>query len=154
MLGPRGLPTTGPAGTGRKLVRLRGPVLGGAMSGTEVPLAEATVRVAEAGWAAGLDRLLRKELLAAMDEGNDAPMRFWMAPVDLSSQVVTEEAVGKFDWHVLELRGPYASEAMQTLPHWLEPVWRQDGSYAGDFAIADQGAQPPRSGPRSPRPRS
>jgi hypothetical protein len=94
---------------------------------------------------------LRKELLAAMSEGNDAKMRFRMAPVDLSLQVgVTKEAEGKVGWHVLGLGGSYASVTTQTLALRLEPVWRQqDGSYTADFTIADQSATSPQFGPRA-----
>jgi hypothetical protein len=94
---------------------------------------------------------LRKELLAAMNEGNDAEMRFRMAPVDLSLQVgVTKEAGGKVGWHVLGVGGSYASVTTQTLALRLEPVWRQhDGSYTADFEIADQSTVPARFGPRA-----
>jgi hypothetical protein len=91
---------------------------------------------------------LRKELLAALDEGKDAPMRFRLAPVELSLQVaVTKEADGKIGWKVLGLGGSYTSATTQTLALRLEPVWRQgDDSYTTDFAIADQSKQAPRFG--------
>jgi hypothetical protein len=94
---------------------------------------------------------LRKELLAAMSEGEGAEMRFRMAPVDLSLQVgVTKEAEGKIGWQVLGIGGSYATAATQTLRLRLEPVWRQhDGSYTADFMIADQAATSPRFGPRA-----
>jgi Trypsin-co-occurring domain 2 len=109
-------------------------------------MADATVGLADAIAA------LRQELLAAMDEGADAVMRFRMAPVDLSLQVaVTKEAGGKVGWHVLGLGGSYASVVTQTLALRLEPVWRQhDGSYTADFTIADQGGESPHFGPRAP----
>lgn len=95
---------------------------------------------------------LRKELLAAMDEGADAAMRFRLAPVELSMQVaVTKDAGGKIGWHVLGLGASYSSATTQALALRLEPVWRKaDGSYTTDFMIADQGAKSPRIGPRTP----
>lgn len=86
-----------------------------------------------------------------MSEGSDAEMRFRMAPVDLSLQVgVTKEAGGKIGWHVLGIGGSYGSSTTQTLALRLEPVWRQhDGSYTGDFTIADQSATPARFGPQA-----
>ena len=108
-------------------------------------MANVTVGLAEAIAA------LREELLAAMDEGQDAPMRFRLAPVELSLQVaVTKEAGGKIGWHVLGLGGSFSSAVTQTLGLHLEPVWRQDnGSYTGDFSIADQHPQSPHFGPRT-----
>jgi Trypsin-co-occurring domain 2 len=99
---------------------------------------------------------LRKELLAAMDEGRDAPMRFRLSPVELSLQVaVTKEAQGKIGWQVLGLGGSYSSGTTQTLVLRLEPLWRQDsGSYTGDFAIADQGTRTGHVGPLPPEGRS
>jgi hypothetical protein len=93
---------------------------------------------------------LRRELLAAMDVGKDAPMRFRLAPVELSLQVaVTKEAGGKIGWNVLGLGGSYTSATTQTLALRLEPVWQQDdGSYTSDFTIADRTVQSPRIGPR------
>jgi hypothetical protein len=93
---------------------------------------------------------LREELLAAMDEGQGAPMRFRLEPVELSLQVaVTKEAGGKIGWNVLGLGGSYTSAATQTLVLRLEPTWRQDdGSYTTDFTIADQSRQSPHIGPR------
>ena len=93
---------------------------------------------------------LRKELLTAMDEGSDAPMRFRLDPVELSLQIgVTKEADGKIGWKVLGLGGSYSSAVAQTLALRLEPVWRQDdGSYTSDFTIANQTTRPPRFGPR------
>lgn len=94
---------------------------------------------------------LRRELLAAMSEGEEAAMRFRLAPVELSMQVaVTKEANGKIGWHVLGLGSSYSSGTTQTLKLRLEPVWRQDdGSYT-DFTIADQAAEAPSFGPRQP----
>ena len=85
-----------------------------------------------------------------MDEGRDAPMRFRLEPVELSLQVgVTKEAEGKIGWKVLGLGGSYSSAVTQTLALRLEPVWRQhDGSYTGDFMIADQRTRSPRFGPK------
>ena len=110
-------------------------------------MADTTVGLADAIAA------LRKELLTAMDEGKDAPMRFRLTPVELSLQVaVTKEAEGKIGWHVLGLGGSYSSATTQTLVLRLEPVWRQeDGSYSSDFTIADQGAESPHFGPRETR---
>ena len=129
-------PPAGPARADRKCVRFRDLVLGVAVAGYGVVMADATVGLADAIAA------LRKELLIAMDEGNDAPMRFRLTPVELSLQVaVTKEADGKIGWHVLGLGGSYVSATTQTLVLRLEPVWRkEDGSYTSDFTIADQGA--------------
>jgi hypothetical protein len=108
-------------------------------------MADATVRLADAIAA------LREELLDAMGQGKDTAIRFRLAPVELSLQVtVTKEAGGKIGWHVLGLGGSYSSATTQTLALRLEPEWRKvDGSYTSDFTIADQGAQPPRFGPRT-----
>jgi hypothetical protein len=93
---------------------------------------------------------LRRELLAAMAEGQQASMRFRLEPVELSLQVaVTKAAEGKVGWHVLGLGGSYSSAVTQTLKLRLEPLWmREDGSYTSDFAIADETAGSPRIGPR------
>jgi hypothetical protein len=93
---------------------------------------------------------LREQLLAAVDEGKDAEMRFRLAPVELSLQVaVTKGADGRIGWKVLGLGGSYASSVTQTLVLRLEPLWRQgDGSFTPDFVIADQSAQAPHLGPR------
>lgn len=95
---------------------------------------------------------LRQELLAAMDEGAGAVMRFRLAPVELSMQVaVTKDAGGKIGWHVLGLSASYSSATTQTLKLRLEPVWRKaDGSETSDFTIADESADSPRIGPRTP----
>jgi hypothetical protein len=59
---------------------------------------------------------LRVQLLAAVNEGKDAPMRFRLAPVELSLLVaVTNEADGKIGWKVLGLGGSYSSAVTQTL---------------------------------------
>lgn len=110
-------------------------------------MADATVGLADAIAA------LRQELLAAMGEGKDAAMRFRLAPVELSMQVaVTKDAGGKIGWHVLGLGASYSSATTQTLKLQLEPLWRNaDGSYAGDFTIADLSAESPRIGPRTPK---
>ena len=109
-------------------------------------MADATVGLAAAIAA------LREELLAAMDEGEDAAMRFRLAPVQLSLQVAVKKgAQGKIGWHVIGLGGSYDSATTQTLVLRLEPVWRQDnGSYTSDFTIADQSARDPHVGPRQP----
>jgi hypothetical protein len=108
-------------------------------------MADAVVGLAEAIAA------LRKELLAAIDEGADAAMRFRLAPVELSMQVaVTKDAGGKIGWQVLGLGASYSSATTQTLSLRLEPVWRKaDGSYTSEFMIADQSAEQPRIGPRT-----
>ncbi|TQJ89326.1 trypco2 family protein [Streptomyces sp. SLBN-31] len=92
---------------------------------------------------------LRRELLNAMQEGDRAPMRFRLAPIELSMQVaISKEANGNIGWHVLGLGGKYSSATTQTLTLRLEPLWQaKDGSYIGDFAIADQGTEKPRVGP-------
>lgn len=99
---------------------------------------------------------LREELLAAMDEGKDAAMRFRLTPIELSLQVAVKKgAEGKIGWHVIGLGGSYDSATTQTLVLRLEPVWKQDnGSYTSDFTIADQSAQAVRVGPRRPRDRA
>lgn len=113
-------------------------------------MADATVGLAAAIAA------LRAELLVAMDEGADAPMRFRMAPVELSLQVaVKKEAQGKIGWHVIGLGGSYDSATTQKLVLRLEPLWKQDnGAYTSDFAIADQSAQEIHVGPRPSEGRS
>jgi hypothetical protein len=93
---------------------------------------------------------LRAELLKALDAGDGVPLRFRLAPVELSLQVaVTKEGNGKIGWHILEAGGSYTSVTTQTLRLRLEPVWLTgDGSYTGDFVVADQTAQEPLFGPR------
>lgn len=120
-----------------------------AMCGTELAMADVTVGLAAAIAA------LREELLAAMGEGENAAMKFRLAPVELSMQVaVSKDAGGKIGWHVIGLGGSYSSATTQTLALRLEPVWKQDdGSYTPDGTIADQSAQPPHFGPRTPETR-
>ena len=109
-------------------------------------MADAVVGLAEAIAA------LRKELLAAANEGANTAMRFKLAPVELSMQVaVTKDAGGKIGWQVLGLGASYSSATTQTLALRLEPVWRNaDGSYTSEFTIVDQGAESPRFGPHAP----
>jgi hypothetical protein len=106
-------------------------------------MAEVTVGLAEAIAA------LRAELLAAIDEGASAPMRFRLAPVEMSLQVaVTREGSGKIGWSVLGLGGSYASAVTQTLSLRLEPLWRQDdGAYTADYLITSQAERSPQFGP-------
>jgi Trypsin-co-occurring domain 2 len=93
---------------------------------------------------------LREELVAAMDQGEGAPMRFGLGPIQVTLQVaVTTEAGGKIGWHVVGLGASRSSSATQTLLLHLEPVWRRDdGSYTGDFVIAGQSARSPHVGPQ------
>jgi hypothetical protein len=113
-------------------------------------MADATVGLAAAIAA------LREELLSAMDEGQDAAMRFQLAPIELTLQVAVKKGVGgKIGWHVIGLGGSYDSSTTQTLVLRLEPTWKQDdGSYTSDFTIADQSRQAVRVGPRRPEDRS
>jgi hypothetical protein len=92
---------------------------------------------------------LRTELLAAIEEGQDASMGFRLKPIELSLQVaVTTEADGKIGWKVLGLGGSWSKATTQTLTLQLEPVWRQgDGSYTSDFSISNQGTETPHVGP-------
>jgi hypothetical protein len=98
---------------------------------------------------AGAIAALREELLAAMDAGTDAPMRFRLTPVELSLQVaVAKEGQGKIGWTVVGIGGSMSSQNTQTLKLRLEPLWRRDdGSYTADFTIADQARQVPHIGP-------
>jgi hypothetical protein len=99
---------------------------------------------------------LREELQTAVNEGADKPMRFKLAPVDLSLQVeVTNEAGGKIGWRVLGLGASHTSATTQTLTLRLEPVWKQgDGSYTSDVIIAHQSTQRGRYGPETQQPKS
>ena len=92
---------------------------------------------------------LREELLTAIDTGKGAPMRFRLAPVELSLQVaVTKEGSGKIGWHVLGLGASYESATTQTLKLRLEPLWRNaNGTFDGDFMVADQQDHLPEFGP-------
>jgi hypothetical protein len=94
---------------------------------------------------------LREELVEAVDAGEDADMRFRLAPIELSLQVaVTREGEGKIGWKVLGLGGSYESATTQVLKLRLEPAWRNgDGSYTTDFVVSDQTKQPVSFGPRS-----
>lgn len=91
---------------------------------------------------------LREELLLAIDAGEGTPMRFRLAPVELSLQVaVTKEGSGKIGWHVLGLGASYESATTQTLKLRLEPAWRQaDGTFDGDFLVTDQQDRAPTFG--------
>lgn len=93
---------------------------------------------------------LREELVTAIAEGQGAPMRFKLAPIELTLQVaVTKEGQGKIGWKVLGLGGSYQSATTQTLTLRLEPLWQaDDGSLTSDFAVSDQAKQEPRFGPR------
>ena len=93
-------PTTAVGSTGVRLgsampvyrssIEIGAPLFCGAVSGTELVMADVMVGLAAAIGA------LRQELLAAMAEGKDAAMRFRLAPVELSMQVaVTKEAGGR-----------------------------------------------------------
>src|ERR1017187_7123094 len=94
---------------------------------------------------------LREELAAAMDQGEGAPMRFRLGAIEVTLQAaVTTEAGGKIGWHVLGLGASRNSATTQTLLLHLEPVWRRDdGSYTGDFVIAEQSAHSPHFGPQA-----
>ena len=107
-------------------------------------MADAVVGLADAIGA------LREELTAAIAEGKGAPMRFRLAPVELSLQVaVTKEGQGKIGWKVLGLGGSYQSATTQTLKLRLEPVWQNDdGSFASDFTVSDEASRTPQFGPR------
>jgi Trypsin-co-occurring domain 2 len=93
---------------------------------------------------------LREELIAAIAEGEGAPMRFRLGPIEVTLQVaITREAGGKIGWHVVGLGASHSSATTQALRLHLEPVWRQDdGSYTGDFVISNQSAQAPHFGPQ------
>ena len=96
-------------------------------------------------------KALRTELLTAMDEGQDAAMRFRLQPVDLTLQVaVTKDAGGKIGWHVLGLGASYTSATTQTLGLRLEPLWLQaSGEYTSDGLITDRGARESHVGPHT-----
>jgi hypothetical protein len=92
---------------------------------------------------------LRKELLAAIGEGSGAPMRFRLAPIDVSLQVATtKDHHGNVGWKVLGLGAANSAATTQTLTLKLEPVWlEKDGSEAGDPLISSQVSAPQRFGP-------
>jgi Trypsin-co-occurring domain 2 len=94
---------------------------------------------------------LREELVEAVDVGEDANLRFRLAPIELTLQVaVTREAEGKIGWKVLGLGGSYESATTQVIKLKLEPTWRDvDGSYTTDFVVSDQAQQPASFGPRN-----
>ena len=81
------------------------------------------------------------------------PMRFRLAPVELSLQIaVTNEAGGKIGWKVPGLRGSYTCAAAQMSALRLGPVWREDdGSYTSDVTIAGQARSHHVSGHDGPR---
>jgi hypothetical protein len=93
---------------------------------------------------------LREELVKAMDTGEGAPVRFRLAPVELTLQVeVTKEASGKIGWSVLGAGASYDAANTQTIKLRLEPVGRKaDGSFDNDFLVTDQAAREPAFGPR------
>jgi len=95
---------------------------------------------------------LREQLLAAISDGQGSPMRFRLAPVELTLRIAaTKGGDGKVGWSVLGVGGSYSSEMAQTLVLRLEPMWHQDdGSYAADFTIAEQIDEQPFFGPKSP----
>lgn len=108
-------------------------------------MADAVVGLADA------IRALREELITVITEGESEPIRFRLAPIELSLQVaVTKEAQGKIGWKVLGLGGSYESATTQTLKLRLEPVLLAgDGTVTHDFTISDQAEQSPRVGPRA-----
>ncbi|HEY3954607.1 MAG TPA: trypco2 family protein [Streptosporangiaceae bacterium] len=95
-------------------------------------------------------KALRKELMAAITEGQGEPVQFKLAPIELSLQVVvTKGAEGKIGWHVLGLGGSYNSASTQTLKLRLEPVTvKDDGTIGDEFTVSDQVEKSPRIGPR------
>lgn len=82
---------------------------------------------------------LREELLLAIGTDEGAPMRFRLAPVELSLQVaVTTEGSGKIGWHVLGPGASYESATTQTLKLRLDPLWRNAaGTFDSDFIVAE-----------------
>jgi hypothetical protein len=94
---------------------------------------------------------LREELVEAVGAGENADMRFRLAPVELTLQAaVTREGEGKIGWKILGLGGSYESATTQVIKLRLEPAWRRrDGSYTADFVVSDQAQQPVSFGPRN-----
>ena len=92
---------------------------------------------------------LREQLMIATDAGEDANMRFRLAPIELTLQAaVTNEAGGKIGWHIIGLGGSHESATTQILKLRLDPVWKQsDGSYTDGFVVSDQSQQVASFGP-------
>jgi Trypsin-co-occurring domain 2 len=84
---------------------------------------------------------LRDELIDAMSRGADKPMRFSLAPIELTVQVVvTKDAHGKIGWQVLEFGGSVEKARTQMLTVKLSPLWKKgDGTLTADFAVASVG---------------
>lgn len=93
---------------------------------------------------------LRAELVKAMDVGEGEPVRFRLAPVELTLRVeVAKEASGKIGWSVLGAGVSVDAATSQTIKLRLEPVGRKaDGSFDSDFLVTDQTAREPSFGPR------
>lgn len=71
---------------------------------------------------------LREALTRAVDGGGQHRMRFRLAPIELTLQVVlTKDVHGKVGWKVLEVGGTRESVTTQTLKVQLDPVWEAPG---------------------------
>ncbi len=94
---------------------------------------------------------LRAELSRAVAEGANQPMRFQLEPIELTLEVaVTKDVNGKVGWKVLEFGGSRESVTTQSLTLNLRPFWKKpDGTFTGDFVIADTGRSGQHFGPRS-----
>ena len=96
---------------------------------------------------------LRTELTTAIEQGHNQRMRFVLAPVEMSLQVVvTKAASGKIGWKILEAGGSYQSAGTQTLNLTLTPYWTgEDGSPTTSPLIAGRGSELDTIGPQPQR---
>ncbi|MEU4499221.1 trypco2 family protein [Streptomyces sp. NPDC023998] len=103
------------------------------------------------GLAAAIEAL-RAELTTAVDRGWEEPMRFRLAPVELTVQAaVTTGANGKIGWSVLGLGGHREAATTHTLKLSLAPVWRTtDGKEMSNFTITSSAEAGDAFGPQAP----
>jgi hypothetical protein len=83
---------------------------------------------------------LRADLEAALAEGQGKHVQFGLGDVELTLQLVADKhAGGKIGWSVLGADVGGKSERTHAVKLVLQPLFRQeDGSYSGDFTIADR----------------
>jgi hypothetical protein len=92
---------------------------------------------------------LRIEMASAIEGGRTSRMRFTLAPIELTVQVVVEkEANGKIGWKILEVGGSYGSTITQTLKLTLTPAWiGDDGAWTSSPLVGSAGGQGDSFGP-------
>jgi hypothetical protein len=82
---------------------------------------------------------LREELSRAMRLSEDSKLRFELAPIELTLQlVVKREVSGGLSWHIVTAGGKAANETTQTLKLTLDPrLFSEDGSQFDGHVFTD-----------------